>query len=563
MPAASAKQPMRTSLRPRRPWILALTLAAACAGGVPKLAPSPELEAVAAVPREMTEDHQVLHALNRLAFGPRPGDVAAVRAEGLDRWIERQLQPATIADTAAERIDASFGLLAGDPASLMDRSPVPAFARQQQARSGEVPTADDSARFREMQRTQQQFVQQLLASHLAHAVASERQLEAVLTEFWLNHFTVFLQKGPTMRHYLPQYEREVIRPRVLGRFRDLLGAVAHSPAMLIYLDNALSVADSMHPTLAELRARAAGRFPPRRARGLNENYGRELLELHTLGVDGGYTQEDVINVARAFTGWTVEQPRQGGGFVFRPGTHDADPKVVLGHVLPAGRGQEDGEEVLDLLARHPSTARFISRKLCVRLVGDDPPAALVERAARTWARTDGDLREVVRTIVLSPEFFAQAAWRAKVKTPFELVASTARAFGAPPDTTPRAAQAVAQLGQPIFGHQAPNGWPDQARDWMNTGAILNRINFGFAVVTQRGGGPLAAWPPTREAAPLPRAQQVDRVVAELLGGDVSRDTRTILESGDHPLVAPGARPAAGGWPQLVALTLGAPEFQRR
>ncbi|MBI3792752.1 MAG: DUF1800 domain-containing protein, partial [Gemmatimonadetes bacterium] len=463
-------------------------LATACAGGgVPRLAPSPELEAVASVPRELTEDQQALHALNRLAFGPRPGDVAAVRAMGVDRWIEQQLQPATIADTAVERLEAGFGLLAGTPGDLMDRSPPPAFARQQQARSGEVPTADDSARYREMQRTQGQMVAQLQAERIAHAARSERQLEAVLTEFWLNHFNVFIQKGPTMRHYLPQYERDVIRPHVFDHFRELLGAVAHSPAMLIYLDNALSIADSMHYTLAELRARGGpqGRFPARRRQGLNENYGRELLELHTLGVDGGYTQADVINVARAFTGWSVEQPRQGGGFVFRPGAHDADPKVVLGHLLQGGRGVEDGEEVLDIVARHPSTARFIARKLCVRLVSDAPPEALVERAAATFTRTDGDLREVVRTIVMSPEFFARAAWRAKVKSPFEVVVSAARALGAAADTTPRTAAAVALLGQPLWGHMAPNGWPDAARDWMNTGAILARINFGFAVGANR------------------------------------------------------------------------------
>ena len=607
----------------------ALALLGACAGGsggVPRLAPSPEVAAVAALPRELTEDQQALQVLNRLAFGPRPGDAATVRALGVDRWVEQQLLPESLADTAQLRVDAGFALLAGSPADLMERTPPAAFVQRQLQRAGETPTADDSAKYREMQRLQGQMVAQLQASRVAHAVGSERQLEAVIAEFWLNHFNVFIQKGPTMRHYLPQYERDVIRPNALGRFRDLLGAVAHSPAMMIYLDNAQSQADSLHVTLAELRARpGAARLPPRRRNGLNENYGRELLELHTLGVDGGYTQQDVINVARAFTGWTVEQPARGGPFIFRPGMHDADAKSVLGHQLSGGRGIEDGEEVLDIVAAHPATARFIVRKLAVRLVSDHPSEALVERAVTTWERTHGEIREVVRTLVLSPEFFARAAWRAKVKTPFEVVVSAVRAMGASADTTPRTAAAIAQLGQPLWGHQAPNGWPDTGIDWMNTGAILNRINFGFAVGANRlPGVNTTTWPVAREIAQAPRAAQVDRVVLELLGGDVSPDTREILNTGAHPLgdaaaqqaaappradsgamggmnaapaaravpaassdpmampgsapppprVAPGpvgragaqlfrALPALSGLPQIVALAIGSPEFQRR
>ena len=593
---------------------VALSGCAGGAGGVPRLAPSPEVESVAALPRELTGDQQALQVLNRLAFGPRPGDVAAVHALGVDRWIEQQLQPESMADTSAARTEGGFVLLTGSPADLMDRSPPPAIVARQLQRAGDVPTADDSARYREMQRTQGQMVAQLQASRVARAVGTERQLEAVMTEFWLNHFNVFIQKGPTMRHYLASYERDVIRPHVLGRFRDLLGAVAHSPAMMIYLDNAQSMADSLHLTLLEMHARpnAVGRPAPRRRAGLNENYGRELLELHTLGVDGGYTQQDVINVARAFTGWTVDQPAKGGPFLFRPGMHDADPKQVLGQLLPPGRGVEDGEEVLDIASDHPATARFIVRKLAVRLVSDSPSEALVERAVTTWRRTRGDLREVVRTLVLSPEFFARSAGRSKVKTPFEVVVSAARAMGAPVDTTPRSAAAVAQLGQPLWGHMAPNGWPDQARDWMNTGAILNRINFGFAVGANRlPGATTTNWAVGREIAQLPRAAQVDRVVLELLGGDVSPDTREILNTGAHPLgdaaaqqaaapapradsglmnastdpmpmrngnapprPAPGpvgragaqlfrALPPLSGLPQIVALAIGSPEFQRR
>jgi uncharacterized protein (DUF1800 family) len=348
--------------------------------------------------------------------------------------------------------------------------------------------------------------------------------------------------------------------------------------------------DSTHSSLRQARL-------PRvrtalRGRGLNENFARELLELHTLGVDGGYTQRDVIEVARALTGWTMN-PRQQAEFVFRPEIHDADEKVVLGHRLAAGRGIEDGEQVLDILARHPATAHFIARKLAIRFVSDDPPPALVERAAQTFLRTDGDIREVVRTIVTSPEFFSRAAYHAKVKSPFELVASALRALGAQPDTTPRSAQVVAFLGQPIFGHQAPNGWPETGDAWMNAGAILNRINFGLALAGGRiPGASVARWPDAESLRGASREQQVDAVVRSFLGGQASPDTREILASGENPLAkklagsadstavpmmsaddegapmrraaSPFARPVQlSGLAQVVGLAIGAPEFQRR
>ena len=580
-------------------------LLAACAGGAPQGAAgrgtssslgAPVPGETSDAPREQTDDQQVLHALNRLGFGPRPGDVARVHAMGVDAWIARQLEPERLADTRAEQFGARFVALQGTPGELLDKYPPPALVRRQRAmleqRMGtdSTPTAEDSARYRDLQRSVQQLVGELQASRVARAVLSERQLQEVMTDFWLNHFNVFIQKGPTMRHYLPSYERDVIRPRALGRFRDLLGAVAHSPAMLTYLDNWQSMADSTHETLAELRVRSPGllrRPAPRRRAGLNENYGRELLELHTLGVDGGYTQQDVINVARAFTGWTVEQPRQGGEFVFRPVMHDADDKVVLGHTLPGGRGAEDGEEVLDIVAVHPATARFLATKLARRLVSDDPPAALVERATRTFVRTGGDIRQVVRTIVSSPEFFSRAAWRAKVKSPLEVVVSALRAVDADGDPTPRTALAIAQLGQPLWGHQAPNGWPERGNEWMNTGAILNRINFGLLMGASRlPGASVAGWGPASTLARAPRAEQVNVVIAEMLGGDVSPETRSILVSGENPLagraaaqadsnenaVAPAQRmqnqlfrrlPPLTGLAQVVGLALGSPEFQRR
>ena len=457
---------------------------------------------------------------------------------------------------------------------------------------------------------------------------------------------MFVGKGQT-RNYLLEYDRDVIRPRAMGKFRDLLGAVAHSPAMLFYLDNWQSQADSNHATLAPngrgiitaaqrargLGALGRGQLPPAIAnlppaqrqqalqqaavrRGLNENYARELMELHTLGVDGGYTQHDVIEVARCLTGWSIAV-QQGGEFVFRPQVHDADEKVVLGHRIPAGRGAMDAEDVLDILSHHPSTARFIARKLVVRFVSDTAPAALVDRAAETFMRTDGDIREVVRTIVTSPEFFSRAAYRAKVKTPFEVVASALRAVNAQPDPTPRTAGIVAQLGEQIFGRQTPDGWPDRGDAWINTGAILNRINFGLQLAGGRvPGASLANWPYTATLQTASRDKQVDGVVDAILGGEVSHITRTVLLTGENPMLkkaqndsltgnaggnmvsnsmvppaGPGGRgrgraggpppppPGGGrgaapppglnrpvnltGLPQIVGLALGAPEFQRR
>jgi len=278
----------------------------------------------------------------------------------------------------------------------------------------------------------------------------------------------------------------------------------------------------------------------RQRQGLNENYGRELLELHTLGVDGGYTQQDVINVARAFTGWTIKPPAQGGGFIFRPQVHDAGEKIVLGHKLPAGRGMEDAEDVLDILARSPATAHFISLKLARRFVSDSPSKALVDHAAQVYLKTDGDIREVLRAIITSPEFFSQQAFRSKVKSPFEVVVSAMRALNAAPDSTPRTAQVVAYLGEPIFGHQAPNGWPETGESWMNTGAILNRINFGMAAAAGRlPGADIRALPVLDTIGTAPREKQVDAVVATILNGMVSPDTRAVLVSGEHPMLANG------------------------
>jgi uncharacterized protein (DUF1800 family) len=525
-------------------------------------APTPIVVVPASEPRDLTADEQVHQVLDRLAFGGRPGDAARVRAMGVDRWIGLQLAPDRIDDAATERMLASYAMLSRPTTELVAMYDEGQRALRERGRmlaqQGDTGTKKDlraellrnDPQLREQLRRNQRIAGDVQSAKLARAVTSERQLEEVMTDFWENHFTVCACKGQT-RLFISSYDRDVIRPRALGKFRDLLGAVAKSPAMLFYLDQWQSAAD------------VPQRAPQARARrGLNENYARELLELHTLGVDGGYSQKDVIEVARALTGWTMN-PRQEAEFVFRPAIHDTGQKIVLGHLLPAGRGIEDGEEVLDILSRDPHTARFVARKLAIRFVSDEPPAALVERAARAFVRTDGDIREVVRTIVTSPEFFGRSAYRSKVKSPFELVASALRAVGAQPDTSMRSAQLVASLGQPLFGHQAPNGWPETGEAWMNSGAILNRINFGLGLAAGRfPGASVARWSEAERLESAPREQQVDAVVSSFFGGRASPDTREILLRGENPMAARGGAPLSG-LAQVVGLAVGAPEFQRR
>ena len=515
--------------------------------------------------RELAADEQIVHALSRLTFGAKPGDVQRVRSQGLDRWIEEQLEPARIADRELENFLGRYDVLAKDQNDLLRE-----FAGMQQDRRQARQRGDTSreqrremmaAALRDDALPRRQVVTQLQSARVARAVASNRQLQEVMTDFWLNHFNVFAQKGPPQPYYIAEYE-DAIRKRSLGKFRDLLGAVAKSPAMLFYLDNARSMGDTSRPRLATLnRRQQRGRL---RQGGLNENYGRELLELHTVGVDGGYTQQDVIDVARALTGWTIRLPAGGGGFVFRPEMHDAGEKVVLGHRLRANRGIEEGEQVLDILARHPSTARHIARKLAIRFISDAPPQAIVDRAAAVYLRTDGDIREVVRSIVTSNEFYSRSTYRSKVKSPFEVVVSAVRAMNAAPDETPRTAQAIAFLGQPVYGHQAPNGYPETGEAWMNAGAILNRINFGIGAATGRlPGATVSAIPGVDSLRTASREAQVDAIARLLLGGNISTETRTVLISGQNPLLGQTEAPRLDGIAQVVGLALGSPEFQRR
>jgi uncharacterized protein (DUF1800 family) len=605
----------------------------ALSGVAPAALPAQAARSTAARPeiRELPADQQILQALNRLTFGPRPGDALKVRAIGLDKWIDQQLNPSKIDDSQIEQFVGRYATLNQNQDELLkayvDQQRERRLAKREAGDTSRVAAADATAvrQQMQMQNSRRQVVTQLQSSRVARAVGSERQLQEVMTDFWENHFNIYAAKGAPEPYYLVDFDENVIRPHALGKFRDLLEAVAKSPAMLFYLDNARSMADSTRPTLREagsgrreagFRRRGLAQIPmqPRpqqqkQRAGLNENYGRELMELHTLGVDGGYTQQDVINVARAFTGWTIKPPAQGGGFIFRPMLHDAGEKVVLGHKLPAGRGMEDAEDVLDILAKSPATARFISYKLARRFVSDSPSTALVNHAAQVYLKTDGDIREVIRAIVTSPEFFSQQAFRSKVKSPFEVVVSALRAVNAAPDSTPRSAQVIAYLGQPIFGHQAPNGWPETGESWMNTGAILNRINFGMAAAAGRlPGVDIRQLPALDSVRSASREKQVDGVVAVILNGIVSPDTRAVLLSGEHPLLAGGAAngiqdmspadssaemsgvsmddsrparkqngggkaaamqgrglgavPALSGLQQIVGLALGSPEFQR-
>jgi uncharacterized protein (DUF1800 family) len=601
------------------------------------------------------DDRTIAHVLNRIGYGAAPGQIAEVREMGLDAYIQQQLHPERLPDVglrdhlgALGTLELSSGAIAMEyyqplldmrqefqkqkaadaarmealhipqvpdavpalipptetipppnaPTASRPPQPIPPNAQAAQA---PPPGSDDDLQnrqtmelrrtFAEARRKNRLVIEELAEQKLLRAVYSDRQLEAVLTDFWFNHFNVFAAKGAT-QVYVTEYERDVIRPHVLGTFRDLLGATAHSPAMLFYLDNWQSVdpeaatrlreqQQQRRDAIARRRAMMGPRTPPRqtqtqaqaqaqasprqagaamatdqppsqakprpKAAGLNENYGRELLELHTLGVDGGYTQQDVIEVAKCFTGWTIRSPREGGGFMFDERKHAPGLKMVLGHRIDAG-GERDGEAVLDLLAKSPATATFVATKLVRRFVSDQPPRALVERVAARFRKTDGDLREVMRTLLTSPEFVAADARRAKVKTPFEFVASALRTTGARIEDADAVVKSVASMGMPLYMALPPTGYVDRAEAWVNTGALFNRMNFAVSLVNNKVRGAqidLAALAGSTDVATAR-----DRLLQTLLDNTVSPATRDTLEKGTAV-------------PQVAALTLGSPEFQRR
>ena len=638
--------------------------------------------------KPLSPDQQILQALNRLTYGPRPGDAEEVRRMGLRKWIDLQLHPERIDEnpvlearlkpletlrmdpeeiikrfsaappgaifrpvnlneflsqeqirkvlngTAEERQAALQALdsekrkkvltvvapnlleslpelkkeaeearkaqqeeqakerrrlmptLAdllnpdqmataqrGNPEQLMALfAYLPPEKRQQLAAALPPQALTELPEMRRLglalRQPQQVVVNDLKEGKVYRALYSNRQLEEVLVDFWFNHFNVFEGKtiiNASERPLLASYERDAIRPHVLGHFKDLLLATARHPAMLFYLDNWLSMSpDALDAfQVGPFAQPGAGllQIVSRQAHGLNENYGRELMELHTLGVNGGYTQQDVIAVARCFTGWTIKQPNTAiifnngtpvqpapkPEFVFASFMHDAGEKIVLGNKITAG-GEQDGLQVIAILARHPSTAKFVSRKLAQRFVADDPPQALVDRLAQTFSKTDGDLRAVMETMFNSPEFFSEGAWQAKVKSPLEFVASAVRAMQGDAIDTFTLAQKIADLGEPLYGKLEPTGYPNTGEPWLNTASLLSRMNLATALVSGQVPGiklDSSRWNGKDSAA----------MARELLGRDASPQTREAIEKGLEGQEATVRL--------LAGLIISSPDFQRR
>jgi uncharacterized protein (DUF1800 family) len=660
----------------------------------PKLNPKANPAQYAAFAEPLNDEEQIRHALNRLTFGPRPGDLAEIERIGLRNWLELQLHPerapenpvldallqpfesmrmgiratyvqyppprlilqaargeanlpnddpefrAAILRMAAhyrqrqqlknqaatapaqtsgaapgdssemsgfklsptgERTMAPEGAKTGDAnddSDLEPRTPLSSVLapeqidvlehgkpEEKQALLASLPLAKTTDFVYALNRQQrqklfafapvdlrrrlvlatnpQQVVEEdLVQQKMFRAIYSTHQLNELLVDFWYNHFNVFLNKNAD-RFMVPTYERDAIRPHVWGKFREMLLATAESPAMLVYLDNASSVS----PDAAQQKGRRAGPAQKAQHRGLNENYGRELLELHTLGVDGGYTQKDVIEVARCFTGWTVAAPRKGGEFEYNDKVHDKGAKVVLGHKIPAGGGMNDGLKVIDLLCRHPSTAHFISLKLARRFVADDPPPSLVNRMAETFRKTDGDLGAVVATMINSPEFWSRGAYRAKIKTPFEMVASAVRASNANVISAIALSGEVQRLGEPLYRKIEPTGYSSANSEWVSSASLLERMNFALALTHNHVPNVkigVEQWSAEMQSESGPLA-----VAQELLIDSPSDATRQAIDKALHdPAVArqlaDSAKVKKPEAPSLVAgLVIGSPDFQRR
>ena len=626
---------------------------------------------------QMDQPKMALHALNRLTFGARPGDLERITTMGLDKWIDQQLHPERINDSALEARLSPFRTLRMDTRQIVENFPPPQLIKavangkqplpsdplkravyqdqlermqEKQDRkqltsdsgvttsTGKTSTLSDEERvdrrdkrvtadlaaqelldmdpdqrleailkmsagerrvlsknekrdeFMEgmtpqqretvmaLSNPQQVVANELVQGKILRATYSERQLQEVMTDFWLNHFNIFIGKGED-RYLLTSYERDVIRPRALGKFEDLLRATAQSPAMLFYLDNALSVgpnsdfangiSNRTYKKAGKKRNRNAGTRNQAKGKrgGLNENYGRELVELHTLGVNGGYTQNDVTEVARVFTGWTLKRPKQGGGFAFEDRMHEPGEKWVLGHRIKPN-GEKEGLEVLHILARHPSTARFVSSKLAIRFVSDNPPQALVDRMAETFRKKDGDIREVLKTMLRSPEFWSADEYRSKVKTPFEFVISALRATGADVGDAVPLARQLQSLGMPLYGMQPPTGYSMKADAWMSSAALLGRLNFALALTSGRLKG-LKVDPGylmgTNGTASDPQ-QTLAVLENNLLAADISRQTHDTIATQLQEAKLGGRLGDQTRLPSfsvIVGLLLGSPEFQKR
>jgi uncharacterized protein (DUF1800 family) len=508
--------------------------------------------AVQAPSPSLTARDSAFHALNRLAYGARPGEADSVARIGVMRWIERQLDADHVPDPRLAARERQFKILDYDRADLAGRYRDAVRERQRMQREAAATGGGDSMRVRGSapMREFRELGGELQQLAIVRAALSERQLREVMVDFWTNHFNVFVGKGAD-RFLLPSYIEETIRPRALGNFEDLLIATAKSPAMLFYLDNAQSVAPGSSPPrpfLSPFRRRRFGMNETRRQpTGINENYARELLELHTLGVDGGYTQQDVINVARIFTGWSIERPERGAGFVYHDWAHDQGDKVVLGQTFTSD-GEGEGVRLLKFLANEHATMHHVSAKLCARLVADEPPDGCIDAAVAAWQQSRGDIRTVLRAIFTSPDFWSAQAVRSKVKTPFEFVVSAVRATGVEPDDTPRLAQLVARLGEPLYQQPAPTGYAETEEHWVNSGALLARMNAAVAIAKDCSSVP----------AIDDHAQLVDVINELLLGGAMSAHTKSVILEQLTDITDPGQARALA-----VGLALGGPDFQKQ
>lgn len=594
----------------------------------------------------LSETDRILHVLNRLGYGARPGDIERVRQIGIEKYIDQQLNPARIDDNAIEKRLNGLETLSMSPEELVKAYPPPQLVNgknkgknrlgdnmdDEKDSKNEVATEKIQKRRRQMldpddvKGKPREILIDLSQDHLLRAVYSERQLQEVMTDFWINHFNIFWAKGLD-RYLLAPYIKDDIRPNVLGSFPKMLAATAKSPAMLFYLDNWLSVDPKAGERLAaqreeilkrreerNSRRRAFGRegerdggfnrqerrhpfgddsaigaTAPRRANrleneradadrqlnresanstpkekespakqrknrklGLNENYARELMELHTLGVDGGYTQKDVTEVARCFTGWSIRKAREDAEFSFNERMHDNGEKTVLGVKIPAGGGQQDGEKVLEILANHPATARFIATKLVRHFVSDDAPSSLVDRVAAIYLKTKGDISAMLRTIFTSAEFNSPKYFNAKIKSPLALVASALRASDAETNMGPQILMSLGRMGQPLFLCQPPTGYGDTAEKWVNTASLVERLNFAVALCEGRlpGTNP-------KLVKSLANVNSLDKLIEVVLHDNVGEKTRAALEQelGSRNI-------STEKMPKLVGLLLGSPEFQK-
>jgi len=631
-------------MRASRRWTLLLVMVAAAPAAAGSVPPSIDLPQSA-----LGEETRIIHALNRLGYGPRPGEIERVRVVGLAAWICEQLHPERIADPQLERRLAPLGTLRMSLPELLVAYPPPPLVRTlgrrlrertgmsedrilelfpEMERFGDAPAsrgqAGERGRIRRLLEGPGRIGMELGMAKLIRAVHGRRQLEEVMTDFWFNHFNVHIGKGAG-RWMVTGYERDAIRPQAMGRFRDLLGAVAHHPAMLFYLDNWLSGDPSSDVTRRDLRlwaaeaieeqgmppggvatlllrergmetrgietgiarreanlrrgrSRGAGMSEPV-GRGLNENYARELLELHTLGVDAGYTQDDVLDVARSFAGWTLLPLDAGQGFHFARELESKGRKTVLGEPI-RGRGEAQGEAVLDLLASHPATARSISIKLARRFVADEPPEALVEAMAEAFLETDGEIRAVLRVMFESRGFWSPEVVFTKVKTPLEFVASAMRATGAelrplPNDSErrkmPGLLHGLKQLGQPLYACEPPTGYDDVAASWVSTGSMLGRMKLSLGLAIDRIPGVRVPPPPgwkgegTTEEEIVERSRgllgfEVASSTVEAISGQLDRGPAELADLGVMPALAGSA---AGRGRLVLGWLLASPDFQKR